>query len=147
MLKKLPPEVVSKNGGPVKSALRKAAKVIQQQEQANLRAIIASNADDSESTGLLHDNIIVSRGKKPTGSKGERYLVRVKRKVYVRSNNEGGKTTTWKTAMLMEYGDIKQPARPFIRSAAASKAQAAIDTATNELKKGIDRITRKLAKK
>ena len=65
MLKKLPPEIVSKRGGPVRAALRKGALVIQKQEKANLQAIISGTNDEGErlSTGLLMDNVIVSRGK------------------------------------------------------------------------------------
>lgn len=148
MLNKLPAEVVSKNGGPVRAALRKGALVIQKQEKANLQAIISGTSDQGErlSTGLLMDNVIVSRGKKPIGSKGERFLVRVKRKVYARPNNEGGDTTTLKVARLLEYGSSKQPARSWIRSAAASKAQEAVNVTTAELVKRINAIVKKLSK-
>jgi HK97 gp10 family phage protein len=149
MLKKLPPEVVSKRGGPVKSALRKGALVIQAEEKKNLLAVIARTDDQIErqATGLLLDNIIVSRGKQPIGTKGERYLVRVKRKVYPRNNNEGGDTTTLKTARLLEYGSSKQPPRPWIRPAAAAKAQEAVDVTSQELIKRINAIVKKLARK
>jgi HK97 gp10 family phage protein len=149
LLRKLPPEVVSKRGGPVKLALKKGAKVIQAQEKANLQAIISRTEDKHErqSTGLLMDNIIVSRGKQPIGSKGERYLVRIKRKIYPRPNNEGGDTTTLKTARLLEYGSSKQPPRPWIRPAAAAKAQEAVDVTSQELVKRINAIVKKLARK
>jgi HK97 gp10 family phage protein len=149
MLKKLPPEVVSKRGGPVKAALRKGALVIQAEEKKNLLAVIARTDDQIErqATGLLLDSIIVSRGKQPIGTKGERYLIRVKRKVYPRNNNEGGDTTTLKTARLLEYGSSKQPPRPWIRPAAASKAQEAVDVTSQELVKRINAIVKKLARK
>jgi HK97 gp10 family phage protein len=149
MLKKLPPEVVSKRGGPVKAALRKGALVIQAEEKKNLLAVIARTDDhiERQATGLLLDNIIVSRGKQPIGTKGERYLVRVKRKVYQRNNNEGGDTTTLKTARLLEYGSSKQPPRPWIRPAAAAKAQEAVDVTSQELVRRINAIVRKLARK
>jgi HK97 gp10 family phage protein len=149
MLKKLPPEVVSKRGGPVKAALRKGALVIQAEEKKNLLAVIARTDDQIErqATGLLLDNIIVSRGKQPIGTKGERYLIRVKRKVYPRNNNEGGDTTTLKTARLLEYGSSKQPPRPWIRPAAAAKAQEAVDVTSQELVKRINAIVKKLARK
>jgi HK97 gp10 family phage protein len=149
LLKKLPPEVVSKRGGPVRAALRKGALVIQQQEKANLQAVLNGTNDEGErlSTGLLMDNIIVSRGKAPTGGKGERFLVRVKRKVYPRPNNEGGDTTTLKIARLKEYGSSKQPAKSFIRTAAAMKAQEAVNVTTTELVKRLNAIVKKLARK
>jgi HK97 gp10 family phage protein len=144
-LKSLPPEVVSKRGGPVKSALRKGALVILNQEKANLRAVTA-NATDSgkiESTGLLLANLIASRGKAPSEGNGERYLVRVRRKVYPRAS--GKPVSTVKTAQLLEYGSSKQPAEPWIRPAFAAKAEQAIKTVEAELIKGIDRIVKKLA--
>lgn len=146
MLKSLPVEVVSKRGGPVKAALRKGAAVIQKEEIKNLH-FVTSNATASEkkeSTGLLAKNIIVSRGKPPTGGKGERYLVRVKRKTYQR---KGGKAvTTLKTAQILEYGSEKQTAEPWIRPAVLSKAVEAIHTVEIELLNGIDRIVKKLSK-
>lgn len=146
-LQSLPPEVVSKNGGPVKAALRKGALVILKQEKANLQAVIANQTATGkhESTGLLLQHLIVSRGKAPSGAKGERYLVRVKRKTYARKS--GGKAvTTLKTAQLLEYGSSKQPAEPFIRPAFTSKASEAIKTIESELVRGVDRVVKKLAR-
>ena len=63
-LKQLPPELVSKNGGPVRTALRKAAVLIQKQAQANVQSIMDTpNAGGmpAESTGLLLKNIITQR--------------------------------------------------------------------------------------
>ncbi len=146
LLKSLPPEVVSKRGGPVRSALRKGAVVILKAEKANLTAVTA-NATESgkvESTGLLMKSLIVSRGKAPSGGKGERMLVRVKRKSYAR---KGGKAvTTLASAQLLEYGSSKQPAEPWIRPAFESKAEEAIKTVERELVAGIDRIVKKLGK-
>ena len=144
-LKSLPREVVSKRGGPVRAALRKGAVVIQKQEIANLRAVIANTKDGAkaESTGLLLKNVIVSRGKAPSGGNGERFLVRIKRKTYAR---KGGKpVTTLKTAQILEYGSVKQPAEPWIRPAFLSKATEAIHTVENELVKAIDRVVKRLA--
>ena len=104
-LKSLPPEVVSKRGGPVKLALAKGARLIRDQAQTNLRAAIAKNGDVS--TGLLEKNVIASRGKEPAGGKGERYLVRVRRKAYDgnkigKKQQAGKRVTTHKTASLLE---------------------------------------------
>jgi len=144
-LRSLPPEVVSRRGGPVKSALRKGAVVILKQEKANLQAVTnnATASETKESTGFLLANLIASRGKPPTVGKGERYLVRVRRKTYQR---KGGKAvTTLKTANLLEYGSSKQPAEPWIRPAFAAKAQQAINTVQTELIKGLDRVVKKLS--
>jgi len=143
-LRSLPPEVVSKRGGPVKSALRKAAVVIYKQADANLARVTANQISEGErqSTGLLQKNLVVTRGKAPSSGKGERYLVRVRRKGYER---EGESVSTLKTGQILEYGSEKQPAEPWLRPAFASKAEQAIKTAEAELVNGIDRIVKKLA--
>lgn len=145
-LRSLPPEVVSKRGGPVKSALRKGAVVIFKQAQANLQQAVANATEDAQvySTGLLLKNLVVTRGKQPTGSKGERYLVRVRRKSYP-DRKGGAVATTLKTAQILEYGSSKQQADPWIRPAFESKARQAIDTVQTELRKAIDRVVKKLA--
>jgi HK97 gp10 family phage protein len=147
LLKSLPPEVVSKRGGPVKAALRKGALVIHKAAKANLQQSL-SNAPQY-STGLLEKNLVVTRGKEPTGTKGERYLVRVRRKVYEgRSGRSGGgkAVTTLAAAQLLEYGSSQQPAEPWLRPAFNAKAGEAIKTIETELLKGVDRIVKKLAK-
>ena len=143
MLKQLPPEVVSKRGGPVKAALRKGALALLREAALNLaRATNALSADgDDTSSGLLQKNLIVGRGKPPHDGKGERYLVRVRRKGYTR---KGKPVTTLKTAQLLEYGSSQQPAEPWIRPAFKSKAVEAIKVTEKELLAGIDRIVRKL---
>jgi HK97 gp10 family phage protein len=143
-LKALPPEIVSKRGGPVKTALRKAAQVIRKQALANLDSATQNVQADGEfySTGLLRKNVVVTRGKQIFGSKGERYLVRVKRRNYERKGKKV--VTTWQTARLLEYGSSQQKAEPWIRPAARSKAQEAINTATMELVKEINKIKKKL---
>ncbi|MFC3340015.1 HK97-gp10 family putative phage morphogenesis protein [Paracandidimonas soli] len=148
-LQALPAEVVSKKGGPVKLALAKAARVIRAQAVANLTATISST-QDSESTGLLAKNVIVTRGKEPHGTKGERYLVRVRRKAYDgdklgRRQKAGKRVTTHKTASLKEYGSSHQPATPWLRPAVQQKGQEAIDVFTADLNKRIDATVRKLA--
>jgi HK97 gp10 family phage protein len=143
-LKSLPSEVVSRRGGPVKTALRKAARVIHKEAQQNLDRVTSNQTDSGEqlSTGLLKKNLIVSRGKPPFDSKGERYLVRVRRKSYPR---KGKTVTTLATANLLEYGSSKQTAEPWLRPAFAAKAETAILTARTELLKEIDKVTKKLA--
>jgi HK97 gp10 family phage protein len=148
LLQSLPPEIVSKRGGPVRAALRKGAVVIQKQAVANLHAV-TSNATASgkrESTGLLAKNIIVQRGKPRGGVKGELYRVRPKRKVTYPGRKKEA-TTIIAAASLLEYGSSKQPAEPWLRPAVASRGQAAIDTITSELNKGIARIVKKLGGK
>ena len=140
-LQKLPPEIVSKRGGPVLAALKKGARVIHKQAKANLSASM-----DEESTGILEKNLIVSRGKAPSSGKGERVLIRVRRKVYKRTAKEA--TTTLKTAQIKEYGSVKQAAEPWLRPAFAAKAAEAIDVASKSVATEIDKfMNRKLPKK
>jgi hypothetical protein len=142
-LKSLPPEVVSKRGGPVKAALRKGALVILKAERQALQ-IVTANATDSgkrESTGLLLKNLIASRGKAPTTGKGERYLVRVRRKTYSRN---GKPVTTLKTAQLLEYGSSQQPAEPWIRPAFLANARLSIETIERETVRAVERVAAKL---
>jgi HK97 gp10 family phage protein len=141
-LRSLPSEVVSKRGGPVKLALKKGATVIWKQAQANLQA--SASAADKLSTGLLLKNLVVTRGKEPTGGKGERYLVRVRRKAYP-NRTAGAEASTLKTAQLLEYGSSKQTAEPWLRPAFQSKAEEAINTVQADLVQRVDKIVRKLA--
>ncbi len=145
LLRSLPAEIVSKKGGPVKRALLKGARVILLEAKLNLaRATNDLDADGEESsTGLLQKNLIASRGKEPIGTKGERYLVRVRRKGYAR---KGKPVSTIKTAQLLEYGSSQQPAEPWLRPAFKSKAAVAISTIELELLADLDRIVRKLSK-
>lgn len=144
LLRSLPPEVVSKRGGPVKAALRAGARVILREAALNLaRATNSLGQDEARSTGLLLKNLVATRGKKPFGTKGERYLVRVRRKAYQR---KGEVVTTLKTANLLEYGSSQQPPEPWLRPAFNTKAREAIDTATAELVRGLDKAVRKLSK-
>ena len=144
-LRSLPPELVSKRGGPVKTALRKGAQVIRKQAAANLQAIISGTNDEGErlSTGLLLKNLVVTRGKAPFDGRGERYLVRVRRKMY--PGRSGKPVTTLKSGQILEYGSVKQAPQPWIRPAASSRAQEAINVATSELLKQLDKIVKQLA--
>lgn len=140
-LNALPAEIVSKNGGPVKAALGKGARFLRDREKEALAAAIAKDGD--QSTGLLMENVIASRGKPPASGKGERYLVRIRRKTYER---EAGKpVTTLKTAHLLEYGSSTQPATPFIRPTVIAHGSQTIEVITVTLNKRIQAVVRKLA--
>lgn len=141
-LQSLPPEMVSKRGGVVKLSLAKGSRFLRDAAKQNLAAQIAKNGD--ESTGLLMQNIIASRGKKPNDSNGERYLVRVKNKSYPQSGSKP--VTTLKTANLLEYGSEHQPATPWLRPAFASKARETINLITEDLVGRLDKLINKLAK-
>lgn len=143
VLRSLPPEIVAKRGGPVKLALAKGARLLRDEARRNLQAAIAQSGDVS--TGLLLQNLIASRGKAPTGAKGERYLVRVRSKSY--PDRKGEAVTTRKTASLLEYGSSHQPATPWLRPAVQSKGSEVIRVVTEDLNRRIDLVVKKLARK
>lgn len=139
-LQSLPAEVVSKRGGPVKAALAKGARFVRDQERKNLQAVLEPG---DESTGLLAQNIIASRGKPPTSGRGERYLVRVKRKMY--PGRKGEQVSTLKSAQIKEYGSAKQPARSFIRRTVQESGGQAIEIVTKDLAARVQKVVAKLA--
>jgi len=140
-LEALPAEVVSKRGGPVKLALAKGARLLRDQAKDNFRRSVAQGGADSTETTV--ENIVASRGKAPVGTKGERQLVRVKRRSYI--NAKGAKTTTLRAAQLMEYGSATQPARPWLRLAVQRRGSQIIDVVSEDLLKRLDQITKRLA--
>lgn len=140
-LEALPSEVVSKRGGPVKLALAKGARLLRDQAKDNFRRSVAQGGADSTETTV--ENIVASRGKAPVGTKGERQLVRVKRRSYI--NAKGAKTTTLRAAQLMEYGSATQPARPWLRPAVQRRGSQIIDVVSEDLLKRLDQITKRLA--
>lgn len=151
LIRSLPPEIVSKRGGPVKTGLRKGALVIHRQALANLQQVThnATSKGKVLSTGLVAKNLIVSRGKAPIGGNGERYLVRVKKRPYTgRSgkSTERKAVTTVASAQMLEYGSRTQPAEPWLRPAATSRAADAISTIEKETVAAIGRIVKRLAK-
>jgi hypothetical protein len=141
LLQSLPAEVVSKRGGPVKSALRKGALVVNRAEKELLARVLDPNDPD---TNLLMESLVVSRGKAPSSGKGERYLARVKRQSY--PDRTGKTVTTLQTAHHKEYGTEKQTATPWIRPAFQQSAENAIRTVEAETLAGIDRVVKKLSR-
>lgn len=140
-LRSLPAEVVSKRGGPVKAALAKGARVIRDQARINMQKSIEINGADT--TGTTLKSVIASRGKAPNSGRGERYLVRVKKKTF--TNAKGRKTSTLMTANLLEYGSAHQPATPWLRPAFHAKAEEAINVTTKDLADRLQKIVAKLA--
>lgn len=148
-LKELPAEVVSKNGGPVRSALAKAARMMRDKTQQNLQSIIDApneGGEQTESTGLLKKNIIAKRGRLGGGEKGELYSVRVRNKVY--PDKKGKRVSTAQVARLLEYGSERlNPPKPFMRPAFDSEKSKVISLFVSELNKKLGAIVRKLARK
>lgn len=144
-LRGLPPEIVSKRGGPVRAALARAARLMQREVKGNLAAIVAAgNAGENErSTGLLSANIVTSRGRQGNVN-GETYRVRVRNKVYPDQKRNLKRFTTAQNARLLEYGTEQRQPYPFIRPAFESKKQAAVDEFAKTLNQRVNAIIRKL---
>lgn len=144
-MQRLPAELVSKGGGPVRVALRKAGVVIQKEAQANVDRIVAEpnkNGKPSTSKGNLRAAITVSRRKPRLGFRGEIYWVRVKRG----AKNERGVTAN-KYGGVLEFGYEGVPAKPWLRPAFETKKQEALSVFVSELRKGVDRAVKKARKR
>lgn len=141
---KLPPEVVSKRGGPVKQALAKGARMLR-------NAIKAAAPVDK---GFLRANIIATRGKVGAGFRGEKYVVRVLAENVkyknTRLNRNARRVGTeyelspayyWR---FLEYGTKKMAAKPFIRPTGEANAQAVVNMVSADLVRRVDLIVKKL---
>lgn len=147
-LKKLPPEVVSKNGGPVRKSLRAGAMVLVKQARTNFSAAVqqVGKTGITDSTGFTEKQIIAKRGK--VKAKGERQVVTVRGVPHPGGNIFRGRPIQANDiAFLMEAGTSKQPATPWLRPAFAAKAQEAISTIERELPREIAKVARKLGLK
>lgn len=144
LLRQLPPETVSKNGGVVKLALRSGARIVLQKVKQN----IAATATDS---GLLAASMHIKRTKPPPGVSGERVSVRSKAKAYDnpprfrKSRSKRRAVTTHDTLFFLEAGRVGQPAQPVITPVLAS-SQEIVDAVSADLVRRIDRIVKKLEK-
>lgn len=110
-LRALPAEVVSKNGGPVKSALRKGGVVIQKAAQENIRRVVSNTvAAGYTSTKVLEKSIVVRRDPNPQRSgASERYRVMIARgRKYEGRTNKGKPLTAIMTGRWLEFGDEHQ---------------------------------------
>lgn len=144
-LRELPPELVSSRGGPVRTALRNASKVLVNEAKANVQKIIDEpNIGGGDiSTGTLQKNIITVRDSKMK-AKGERYYVRVRRKKYADGRT---KKTATGVGALLEHGTEKRKPMPWMRPAFDSKKNEVVQFFPRELRRQLDRITKKLARK
>lgn len=136
-LKRLPPEIVSKAGGPVKASLKKAADILRDEAKLNVRKIIDDpniDGQPSESTGLLLLSIQAKRGR-VIGQKGEAQVVSIKRGQNYPASKQGkkGGLTATKVGRLLEYGSEKMQAKPWLRPAFEAKKQEALNTFVREI--------------
>jgi len=146
-LRELPPEIVSKRGGPVRTALRKASKIMVNEMKSNVQQIIDTPniSGQNVSTDLLIKNIVTTRNSKMRG-KGERYVARVRRKKYPKTSPDAKTVTTSQVGALLEQGTEKRRPMPWARPAFDAKKGEVIPLFVSELRKNLDRITKKLAK-
>lgn len=141
-LKKLPPEIVAKRGGPVLQSLRKGARVILKEARANLDRATANHP--TFSTGLGRKSLGIARSRMPGGVRGEAVRIRVRRLLYPgNKKRRGRKMATGDALWMLEYGTAKQPAEPWLRPAFDAKAEEAIATTVDDLKRRVDDIVRK----
>jgi len=144
ILKGLPAEVVSNKGGPVKLSLMKGARIFKEEEKKKLEQAIHGKQEDY-STGLLVKNIVVKRGRAPSLGKGERVVVKIRKKVYA-GRRDSKPVNTLKTAQIFEYGSEKQKARPFIRPAFNAKKDQVVTVVIDDLVRRINLIVKRLGK-
>lgn len=143
-LKALPPEIVSKGGGPVRTSLRKAGVIFQKSYQENIRAIVDEpNKDGSTpaNSGTLEKAVIVSRRKPSPGFKGEIFAVRIKR---------GAKAPNGQTANkyggVLEFGYEGVPAKSPMRKAFETSKDQALSTFVSEMHKRVEAAAKKAVK-
>lgn len=150
-LQDLPREIASRNGGPVRTALGRGARLIK--DEVVRRAPVKS--------GRLQKAIIAARDRNPQRSApgfSERYIVGVRggarQKLANNRRNRRAGTAGQSVAKegnafywrFSEFGTAKQQAKPFLRPAFESSKQAALDEIVSSLGKGIDRIAARLAR-
>lgn len=148
-LKSLPPEIASKNGGPVKSALRKGGVVVQRAAQAAIRRVVRNTeAEGYVSTQVLEKAIVVRRDSNPQRSgANERYRVLIARgRKYGDRVNKGKPVTAVMTGRWLEAGTEEQPAEPWMTPAYFESRERALNTVVVELGKGVNRAIAKISR-
>ncbi|WP_399696602.1 hypothetical protein [Xenophilus sp.] len=149
-LELLPKEIVSKRGGPVKSALRKGGVVVQKAMQANIRRVVTDTvAHGYVSTKVLEKAIVVRRDSNPRRSgASERYRVLIARgrKYPDGRMNKGKPVTAVMTGRWLEYGNEEQQAEPWATPAYMASREAALKEVVDDLRRGVQRAILKYRK-
>lgn len=157
-LRSLPPEIVSRRGGPVRAALRKAAVVIQKEAQANVDRIVQEpnkGGLPSKSTGALKQAITVRRRKPLPGTNGEVFTVGISpiKRRYSETRHNVRKRRVGKEyfllpptyyAWFLEFGTKRMQPHPFMRPAFEAKKEEAVSVFQDELDKNVAKIVKKL---
>lgn len=149
-LKALPPELVSKRGGPVAAGLRKGARVILKEAQRNILAVTRDSAAAGYvPTKVLHDALAIRRDPRPQRSGANEKMqvfVRRNRKYEGRLNTRGKPLTAIMTARWLEFGSEHQRAEPWMLPAFMASRERALQTVVVEIEAGINRIIKKMQK-
>lgn len=155
-LEELPPEIVSKAGGPVRQALREAVKMLGEEVRNNLKRIVdePNVGGQNESTGLLLENIRTGRARL-RGQNGEAQRVYVRSKRYPprkvetkpRGDSPPKLNTTPQVARMLEYGTELRRPMPFFRPAFDAHKQRAVQIFESQLKRRIALVQKRVARK
>lgn len=148
-LKRLPPEIVSKAGGPVKLSLKEAAEMLRDEAKGNVRRIIDTpniDREASDSTGLLLLSIQAKRSRVARGKNGEAYVVGIRRKQLYPASRQGqkGGITAVQVGRLLEYGTEYMVAKPWLRAAFDAKGGAALNLFVKRLTERTQKVIKKL---
>ena len=161
-LRELPAEVVSKNGGPVRAALRRGAVIIQKQAMANVQEIVDTPNVDGRfvSTGLAKKSIRIKRVRPLNRQKGEAFIIAVRPQPYQGRRIMGKRhkraplrarstrdLQTNDVLFMLEAGTERRRAMPWMRPAFEAKKGEALQVFATELPRAIDRAVKKLAMK
>ena len=147
MLQKLPPELVSKRGGPIRAALRRGAAVFVKAGRANLQAAIndPGKSGITDTTGFTAKNVIARSRKPPEGIKGEAYVVTVRYLPHATSKGifRKRRIKVNDIAFIMEAGTAKQPATPWLRPAFLNNAERVIAQIEIDTVRSVERIAQR----
>lgn len=146
MLQRLPPELVSRRGGPVLRSLLKAGRVIRDQAKRNVAQITQGSV---VSTGALRRAIVVTRGRKPPDSHGERVII------LVRKSRSPGRSRTGvpeRYGLFVEGGTkkrgggVRMAARPWLAPAFLSKRVEAVEVFRRDILQRVSALAERLVR-
>lgn len=151
-LESLPKEFGSKNGGPTRKALAKAALLVKLETQKRVKV-------QSYRTGRLHDAIKAVRDRNPAksgateryvvgvfgGNRLKRYLTNVRNK-RLRRAGKGYIVDNAYYWRFIEFGTSRRPAEPFLRPSIQQKANEAIQIFLVEFDSALTKAVNKAKK-
>lgn len=146
-LKKLPPEIVSKAGGPVKHALKTGIGVLRDEAKLNVRKIIdqPNKSGGDESTGLLLLSIAERRTRPTMNQRGEAFILAIRRNQRYPAKF-GQNVTAAQVGRQLEFGTEKRRPMPWLRPAFDAKKQAATDAFVTAIRARTQAVIDRVAK-